>query len=102
MSIKENQIEQSLIHKLTDLKYSYRADIRDRESLEQNFRQKFEALNRVHLTDAEFARLRDEIVTADVFTAAKTLRERNYFQREDGTTFTLHPGQYQRLVQKRL
>jgi type I restriction enzyme R subunit len=42
----------------------------------------------VHLTDAEFARLRDEIATADVFTAAKTLRERNYFQREDGTPFS--------------
>ncbi|QPK61388.1 type I restriction endonuclease subunit R (plasmid) [Methylomonas sp. LL1] len=85
MTIKENQIEQRLIGKLTDLKYNPRPDIRDRESLEQNFRHKFEALNRVHLTDAEFARLRDEIVTADVFTAAKTLRERNYFQREDGT-----------------
>jgi type I restriction enzyme R subunit len=85
MTIKENQIEQRLIGKLTDLKYNQRPDIRDRESLEQNFRQKFEALNRVHLTDAEFARLRDEIVTADVFSAAKTLRERNYFQREDGT-----------------
>jgi len=85
MTIKENQIEQRLIGKLTDLKYNPRPDIRDRESLEQNFRQKFEALNRVHLTDAEFARLRDEIVTADVFTAAKTLRELNTFWREDGT-----------------
>jgi type I restriction enzyme, R subunit len=72
MITKETQIEQSLIQKLIDLKYSYRPDIRDRESLEQNFRQKFEALNRVHLTDSEFARLRDEIVTTDVFTAAKT------------------------------
>lgn len=86
MTTKETQIEQSLIQKLIDLKYSYRPDIRDREALEQNFREKFEALNRVHLTDAEFARLRDEIVTADAFSAAKTLRERNYFQREDGTT----------------
>lgn len=83
--IKENQIEQSLIGKLQDLKYTYHDDIRDRESLEQNFRKKFETLNRVKLTDSEFARLRDEIVTTDVFTAAKTLRERNYFQREDGT-----------------
>ena len=30
----ENQIEQSLIAKLTDLKYSYRKDITDRASLE--------------------------------------------------------------------
>ncbi|MCC8380335.1 type I restriction endonuclease subunit R [Xenorhabdus sp. PB30.3] len=85
MTLKENQIEQNLIQKLSELKYTYRRDIRDRESLEQNFREKFEALNRVALTDSEFARLRDEIVNADVFAAAKTLRERNTFIREDGT-----------------
>lgn len=83
--LKEVQIEQFLIEKLSDLKYTYRPDIRDKLSLEQNFRSKFEALNRVRLTDAEFARLRDEIITADVFTASKMLREKNYFQREDGT-----------------
>ena len=81
----ENQIELNLIAKLVDLKYKYREDIRDRATLEQNFRTKFEALNKVTLTDAEFARLRDEIVTADVFTASKTLRTRNTFAREDGT-----------------
>jgi type I restriction enzyme, R subunit len=85
MTTKEKQIEQSLIDKLTDLKYIYREDIQDRAALEKNFREKFEALNHVHLTDSEFARLRDEIVNADVFIAAKTLREQNYFQREDGT-----------------
>lgn len=82
---KEQEIENSLIAKLQDLKYTYREDIRDKVTLEQNFREKFEALNYVRLTDSEFARLRDEIVNADVFTAAKTLRERNTFQREDGT-----------------
>ena len=82
---RENQIEESLIGKLTDLKYTYRPDIRDRDSLEFNFRKKFEALNRVNLTDSEFSRLRDEIVNADVFTASKNLRDRNTFQREDGT-----------------
>jgi type I restriction enzyme R subunit len=82
---KEQDIENALIAKLVDLKYAYRPDIRDKEALEQNFRDKFEALNRVNLTNAEFARLRDEIVTADVFTAAQTLREQGYFQREDGT-----------------
>jgi type I restriction enzyme R subunit len=67
---KEQQIERGLIGKLKDLKYTYRDDIHDRASLEQNFRQKFEALNRVSLTDAEFSRLRDEIITADTFAAA--------------------------------
>lgn len=85
MSATESQIEKDLIRKLEELKYAYRPDIRDRESLEANFRQKFEALNRVNLTHAEFARLRDEIITPDVYQAAKKLRETNYFQREDGT-----------------
>ncbi len=66
----EQQIEQSLIEKLVDLKYTHRPDIRDKTALEQNFRDRFEALNRVQLTAAEFARLRDEIITADVFSAA--------------------------------
>ncbi|NTW87887.1 MAG: type I restriction endonuclease subunit R [Desulfobulbaceae bacterium] len=81
----ENQTEQRLIDKLQDIKYSYRQDISDRDALEKNFREKFEALNRVHLTDAEFARLLDQIVTADVFAAARHLRERNSFDRDDGT-----------------
>ena len=82
---KEQQIENELITKLTDLKYTYRDDIRSKIALEQNFREKFEALNRVNLTDKEFKRLLQEIITNDVFSAAKTLRERGYFQREDGT-----------------
>ena len=82
---KENEIEINLIEKLKDLKYTYREDIRDRNSLELNFRQKFEALNRVHLTDAEFRRLIDEIVSPDVFASSKRLRARETFMREDGT-----------------
>jgi type I restriction enzyme, R subunit len=82
---KERQIEESLISKLSDLKYTYRADNRDRDSLEQNFRKKFETLNRVHLSDTEFNRLRDEIINPDVFTSSKRLRETNHFEREDGT-----------------
>ena len=81
----EQEIEQSLIDKLVELKYTYRPDIRDRAALEANFRQHFEVLNRVHLTDAEFTRLLDSIITPDVFAAAKHLREKNSFEREDGT-----------------
>ena len=83
--VREGDIEDSFIEKLQSLKYEYRADISDRASLERNFREKFEALNRVTLTDAEFARLLDEIVTPDVFTASKTLRSINSFTRDDGT-----------------
>ncbi len=82
---RENEIEQGLIAKLIDLKYTHRYDIRDNETLEANFREKFEALNRVKLTDSEFSRLRDGIVTPDVYAAAKTLRETNSFTRDDGT-----------------
>lgn len=82
---REIQIEESLIAKLTDLKYTYRPDIRDKASLEKNFREKFQALNRVHLTDAEFNRLLNEIIQPDVFASAKRLREINTFIREDGT-----------------
>ena len=81
----ERDLEEALVSKLKDLKYEYRPDIRDRATLERNFREKFETLNRVRLTDAEFSRLMDEIVTPDVFTAARTLRERNSFTRDDGT-----------------
>ena len=72
MPTPEHQLEEAFIEKLRSLKYEYRPDIRDRATLEQNFREKFEALNRVRLTDGEFARLLDEIVTPDVFAAAKT------------------------------
>lgn len=48
--MKERQIEDHLIDKLrSDLKYVYREDIYDRDTLERNFREKFEHLNRVHL-----------------------------------------------------
>ena len=82
---KELEIEQELIKKLEGLKYTYRPDIRDREALENNFREKFESLNRVKLTDSEFERLLEEIVTPDVFENAERLRNRNTFEREDGT-----------------
>ncbi|MBW7870140.1 MAG: type I restriction endonuclease subunit R [Flavobacteriia bacterium] len=82
---KEIDIENQLIQQLADLKYIYRPDIKDRYSLEANFRQKFEALNKVRLSDNEFLRLRDEIITPDVFEASKRLREIQYFQRDDGT-----------------
>ncbi len=82
---KEFQIEENLIRQLTELKYSYRPDIVDRRTLEQNFKKKFEALNRVNLSESEFLRLREKIINPDVFTASKMLREQDYFEREDGT-----------------
>ena len=82
---KENHIELNLIEQLKGLKYIYRPDIVDRKTLEQNFKTKFESLNRVRLSDNEFLRLREDIIQPDVYKASKLLRERQYFQREDGT-----------------
>jgi type I restriction enzyme R subunit len=85
MGLDERQLEDELLDKLRSLKYEHRADIRDHTALEQNFREKFQALNRVSLTDGEFRRLLQDVITPDVFAAARTLRERNTFIRDDGT-----------------
>ena len=65
-------LEESLVAKLQDLKYEYRCDIRDRSTLEANFRKRFDALNRVTLTDDEFHRLLEEIVKPNVYEAARS------------------------------
>ena len=83
----EAQLEQQFLEKLQEMKYTYRSDIRDLDSLESNFRRKFERLNFVSLSDDEFRKLLQENVTADVFTASKRLREKQTFTRNDGTTF---------------
>jgi len=83
--VKEDDIEYGFVGILQGLKYTYRKDVSDRKALELNFRQKFETLNRVKLTDSEFERLLEEIINPDVFRSSKFLRERNTFQREDGT-----------------
>ena len=83
----EAQLEQQFLEKLQEMKYTYRSDIRDLDALESNFRQKFERLNFVSLSEDEFRKLLQENVTADVFTASKRLREKQTFVRNDGTTF---------------
>lgn len=83
---KEQQIEAAFIEKLSDdLKYTYREDIRDKTSLEDNFRAHFQRLNSVNLSDSEFARLKESIINPDVFAASKMLREINTFKRDDDT-----------------
>ena len=52
----EAQLEEQFLGKLQELKYIYRPDIRDLNSLENNFREKFERLNFVRLSDAELDR----------------------------------------------
>ena len=82
----EQKLEEDFVGKLQkDLKYIYRPDIRNREALEKNFRKRFQELNRVTLTDGEFRRILEAITTQDVFKAAKALRNRETFIRDDGT-----------------
>ncbi len=85
MHSAEAKLESDFLDKLAGLKYTLRPEIRDRAALEANFRHHFQTLNRVNLTDAEFARLLDEITTPDVYTASKTLRETTAFTRDDGS-----------------
>ena len=73
----EKQIETELMQRLSDRKYICRADIQNREALEQNFREKFEELNQIQLTDNEFEGLLEQIVNANVFQAYQSLREHN-------------------------
>lgn len=81
----EQQIEISFIEKLASLGYVYRTDIKDRYDLENNFKEHFQRLNKVKLSEDEFTRLKTEIITADVFRASKLLREMNTFKRDDDT-----------------
>ena len=85
MKTKEHQIELDFIKKLEEIKYIYRKDIKDRLSLEKNFRDKFEELNRIKLTNSEFNRLLEDIISPNIFKNSKLLREKQYLEREDGT-----------------
>jgi len=85
MARSERDLEEALVGKLRYLNYEYRPDTRGRAAPEANFREKFEALNRVELADGEFRRLLDGIVTPDVYEAARLLRSRESFIRDDGT-----------------
>lgn len=78
-------IENKFIRKLEELKYTYRPDICDYDTLTNNFRDKFCKLNHVTLSDHEFERLLFEIVSPDVFKNAKMLRSRNTFICDDNT-----------------
>lgn len=84
MTSSENNLEDALIEKLLELKYTNK-NITDLDSLNANFREQFNELNQVQLTDNEFQRLLEENISADVFACAHRLREQHVFDREDGT-----------------
>lgn len=53
VTMPESKHEEDLVTKLQDLKYEYRPEIRDRATLEANFRNRFVALTRVKLMNFE-------------------------------------------------
>ena len=57
----ERDLEEALVSKLKDLKYEYRPDIRDRATLERNFREKFEGLNRVQRQQRVFKTVKEHL-----------------------------------------
>lgn len=82
----EKQIEKDFIEFLIEeQKYTYRSDIKDRATLECNFRKHFERLNQVNLSDSEFSRLKENIINSNVYESAKILREINTLRRDDDT-----------------
>jgi len=85
MILDEQQLEADLIEKLLGLKYEHRPDIRDHAALATNFRGKFQTLSHVKRTDGKSQSLLDEIVTPDVYSAARTLPTVTSFTRDDGT-----------------
>jgi type I restriction enzyme R subunit len=66
-------LEYSFIGDLQRLKYTCRSDVRGKAALERNFYEKYETLNRVRFSNAEFSLLCDEVANSDVFVATETL-----------------------------
>lgn len=52
-SVNEQDIGTDFIERLRTLKHTYRDDIHDRTTLEKDFRDRFEPLNHVTLTDGD-------------------------------------------------
>jgi hypothetical protein len=75
--VREGELNVAFIETFRSLKNLVNDTIRDRAVLENNFRANFDELNRVKVTDAEFSRLLEEIITPVSFSAAGALRERN-------------------------
>lgn len=80
----EERIEDALTKKLIELGYTYNEAIKDKNSLNQNFRKHFEQINNVKLTNQEFEKLHNLIVKPDVFEASQILRTRQELERDEG------------------
>ena len=90
-SQSEAELENWLIKTLQkEFKYSYYKQIEDRESLEENFREKLYALNKevlenVPFSDVEYDRILTYLKDKSVYQSAKQLRDKYVLEREDGS-----------------
>lgn len=84
-TFREAEIEKRFIEQLVGLGYKYRRDIKDKHSLETNFKKHFNRLNYVNLTESEFERLKNKIISDDVFSSSQILRRVNDMYRDDDT-----------------
>lgn len=88
-SRSEHEVEEKLINTLQEDGYIYRKDIKDKESMDKNFKEKFEELNKTvlqgkKLSDSEFNRLMKSITqTNDTFECSKMLREKITLQLDE-------------------
>ncbi|CAM3466595.1 MULTISPECIES: type I restriction endonuclease subunit R [Paenibacillus] len=85
----EAQLEKNLIEQLVRQGYE-RVTINDYDSLLGNFKQQLnkfneKKLNGQPLTDSEFSRFLTQIDGKSIFDSAKILRDKQVFQRDDGT-----------------
>lgn len=76
MTSLEHPRKERLVEKPRTLKSEYRAEIRDRATLEKNLPRKFESLNHIHLSDGVYKRVFYEVIMPNVFTAAHSFRNR--------------------------
>lgn len=87
MAIQAEQVlEDNLVTQLVGLGYT-KAAITDEQSLLANLKQQLEKLNRLKepLTDNEFKQILNALAKGSVFEKAKTLRDRQCINRDDGT-----------------
>jgi len=80
--IKKTQIEERIITKPIEIKYTYKAEICDKEALERYFHKRFQQLNEVYLINVEPKCLKKEKINSNEFVYPKKFREKNTFERD--------------------
>lgn len=80
----EAALEKGLIETLIKMNYK-RVEIKDLDSLNENFRSQLSKHNNIELSDAEFNRILIHLEGGSTFEKAKKLRDKYELLREDGT-----------------